>query len=61
MKIIQKSKLPRAKTQDKTNTPTDVIGTLNEMNVLKGMVHPHIVQLKEVIGDENDKNIYLVM
>ena len=36
-------------------------GTLNEMAVLKGMHHPHIVQLREVLDDQKEPNIYLVM
>ena len=57
MKIIEKSKVARAI----SNTSLATKGTLNEMLILKGLHHPNIVQLKEVLDDENEPNIYLVM
>jgi len=34
---------------------------LNELKALKQLHHPNIVQLKEVIDDVDNKELYLVM
>ena len=55
MKIIKRSKL---KTWGKTGTQNLLV---NEMEVLKGLVHTNIVKLHEIIDDPLKNKIYLVM
>ena len=54
IKIVKKSKIPGFDSGHNSVF-------LNELNALKGLYHPHIVQLKEVINDPEAPLLYLVM
>jgi len=54
IKIVKKSKIPGFDSGHNSVF-------LNELNALKGLYHPHIVQLKEVINDPESPLLYLVM
>ena len=57
MKVIHKDKLK----VNRTATRKESQLCINELKALKTLHHPNIVQIKEVINDSNDENLYLVM
>ena len=59
MKVIERKKL-RMCTKD-ANANKESLHLINECKALQKLHHPNIVQLKEVIDDGIDKNLYLVM
>ena len=58
MKVIKKDKLRVNITSQKESTSTLCV---NELKALKNLHHPNIVQIKEVINDTKEKNVYLIM
>jgi serine/threonine protein kinase len=56
MKVIKKDKLRVNFTSQKESTLC-----VNELKALKNLHHPNIVQIKEVINDTKEKNLYLIM
>ena len=60
MKVIPKKMLPL---DESSNSLIDVKGIrlLNELEILKDMHHPNIVQLKERLDDPRDRSVYLIM
>ena len=53
MKVIRKEKL-RMNREESTLC-------INELKALKNLHHPNIVQIKEVINDTDQNNLYLIM